>query len=306
MPAFLLSSSAARRVIAMIVGGMTMGGCERTVRARAAQAAPPIVDDFGDTSAFATTPARIVSLNPSTTEVLFAIGAGRRVVGRTTWDGWPDSARLVPDMGDALRPNIEAVLAARPDLVLLYASEDNRAAARSFRRAGVQTLTLRNDRISDFARTTMLLARATGDTARARTVVDSVSATLARVRNATTGLAHPRVFWKVYDRPLLTIGRGSFLSELVAIAGGINLYDDLASPSPAVTLEDVARRDPDIVMIAPGGEGPLREARAWRAVRAVREGRFALVDTARVGRPGVRLGEAAVSLAQRLHPEVTP
>lgn len=306
MPAFLLSRSALRRAVLVGSSVCALAACGPADPPRALTTAAPIVDDFGDTSAFASAPKRIVSLNPSTTEVLFAIGAGGRVVGRTTWDGWPDSAKLVPSMGDALRPNVEIVLAARPDLVLLYASEDNRAAARAFRRAGVATMTLRNDHISDFARTTRLLARATGDTVRARTVIDSVAATLARVRAATQGLARPRVFWKVYDRPLLTIGKGSFLSELVAIAGGENLYDDLASPSPAVTLEDVARRDPDVVMVAPGGDGPLQNAPAWRAVRAVREGHFALVDTARVGRPGVRLGEAAVSIAKRLHPEVMP
>ncbi len=304
MPAFLLSRTAC--AVVAVVGLLSAMACERTSTARGAGGATIIVDDFGDTSTFAAAPTRIVSLNPSTTEVLFTIGAGGRVVGRTTWDAWPDSARLVPDMGDALRPNVETVLAARPDLVLLYASEDNRAAARAFRRAGVNTLTLRNDRISDFARTTTLLARATGDTMRARIVVDSVTATLERVRAATQGLPRPRVFLKSYDRPLLTIGKGSFLSELVTIAGGENLYDDLPSPSPAVTLENVARRDPDLVMVAPGGEGPLKNSPAWRAVRAVREGHFALVDTARVGRPGVRLGEAAVSLAKQFHPDVTP
>ena len=272
----------------------------------AATTAATLVDDFGDTTRIGAPRTRIVSLNPSTTEVLFAIGAGGRVVGRTTWDLWPDSARLVPDLGDALRPNIEAVLAARPDLVLLYAREDNRAAAHAFRRAGIATLSLRNDRIADFARTTELIARASGDSVRARVVIDSVAATLARVRTAMATAPRVRVFWKVYDRPLLTIGRGSFMSELVAIAGGENLFDDLAAPSAAVTLEDVARRDPDLVLVAPGGEARLRASASWQAVRAVREGHLALVDTARVGRPGVRLGEAAVSLARLLHPGSAP
>ncbi len=304
MPAFFFPAPPVRRALVLL--GIAVAACEREAVPRPAAPFATFVDDAGDSAVLVAPATRIVSLNPSTTEVLFTIGAGARVVGRTTWDTWPDSARLVPDMGAALRPNVETVLAARPDLVLLYASEDNRAAAQAFRRAGVATLTLRNDKIADFARTTMMLGRAVGDTVRARRVVDSVSATLARVRAATAGRARPRVFWKVYDRPLLTIGRGSFLSELVTIAGGVNLYDDLSQPSPAVTLEDVARRDPDLVMVAPGSEARLRDAPAWRAVRAVREGRFGMVDTTRVGRPGVRLGEAAVSLARTLHPDITP
>ncbi|MFN2400766.1 MAG: ABC transporter substrate-binding protein, partial [Gemmatimonadaceae bacterium] len=87
-------------------------------------------DDFGVEvpEGTANSPARIVSLNPATTELLFAIGAGSRVVGRTHWDVWPDSAKLVPDLGPGLRPNVEAVLAKRPDLVIIYGSEENRAA----------------------------------------------------------------------------------------------------------------------------------------------------------------------------------
>ncbi|MBI3792641.1 MAG: ABC transporter substrate-binding protein, partial [Gemmatimonadetes bacterium] len=248
-----------------------LAACARDARPSVAAGGDVLVDDFGDSTRVVQPATRIVSLNPSTTEVLFAIGAGSRVVGRTTWDGWPDSARLVPSMGDALRPNVEVVLARKPDLVLLYASEDNRAAAAAFRRAGIATLTLRNDHIADFARTTMLIARLTGDTAQARRVVDTVTASLARVRDAMAGQPKVRAFWKTWDRPLLTIGKGSFLSELLAIAGGENLYDDLPSPSPAVTLEDVARRDPDVLLVAPGGERTPRASPAWRAVRAVRE-----------------------------------
>ena len=295
------------RAIAPLVA-WSGAGCTGEARVVPPSEATLIIDDFGDTLRPMTgdRPQRIVSLNPATTELLFAIGAGARVVGRTTWDGWPDSAKLVPALGDALRPNVEAVLAARPTLVLLYASEDNRAAARTLRSAGIPTLTLRNDRIADFVRTTMLIARATGDTARARIVVDTVQATLERVRRSTALGPRPKAFWKVWDRPLMTIGRGSFLSELVSIAGGINLYDDLASPSPTVTLEDVAQRDPDVILVAPGTGDALRRAVPWQAVRAVREGHLAVIDTARVGRPGVRLGEAAVSLARILRPGALP
>ncbi len=305
MPAFSFPLAARRAGLLDLAFAAACGG--RAGNGAAGQGAGVVlVDDFGDTTRLARRAERIVSLNPSTTEVLFAMGAGARVVGRTTWDAWPPEARAVPNLGDALRPNVEVVLATHPDLVLLYASQDNRAAAAAFHRAGIATLALRNDRIADFARTTRLIAQATGDTAAARVVVDSVTATLARVRDAMAGAPRVRAFWKTWDRPLLTIGKGSFLSELVAIAGGVNLYDDLASPSPEVTLEDVARRDPDVLLMGPGAERRLAEAPAWQAVRAVREGRIRLVDTALVGRPGVRLGEAAVSLARLLHPGTLP
>lgn len=272
----------------------------------ASETAPPAtsLDDFGRPIAFAHAPARIVSLNPTTTELLFAIGAGDRVVGRSRWDMWPDSARLVPALGDALRPSVEALLAARPDLVLLYASADNRPAADRLEAAGIPTIGLKIDRIEHFARATRLLGALTGDSLRARTVVDTVLATLDRVRSRTAGLERPSVFWHIWDSPLITIGSGSFLNELIEIAGGTNIYGDFGEVSPAISLEDVARRNPDWILAGPDGAETIRAGAAWQAVPAVAGGRVLVVDTLLVARPSVKLGEAAVSLARLLHPEI--
>ena len=276
-------------------------GCpERGARAAAASA-----DDFGVPvrSGTTTDPARIVSLNPTTTDLLFAIGAGPRVVGRTHWDSWSDSVREVADLGPGLRPNIEAVLGARPDLVVLYASADNAAAARQLRAAGVDVISLKVDRLADFRRATLLLGTATGETGRARSVVDSVTRTLERVRAATRDLPHPTVFCHIWDAPIITIGRGSYMNELVEIAGGRNVYGDVAAPSPTVSIEDVIRRDPDVIIAGPLGAAHLRESATWRTVGAVRRGRIVVVDTMLVGRPSARLGEAAAAIAQLLHPD---
>ena len=260
-------------------------------------------DDFGDTIVVAATPPkRIVSLQPATTEMLFAIGAGSRLVGRTTWDLWPDSAKLVPDLGDGIRPNVEAILAAHPDLVLLYASSDNRSTARALRAANIATLAIKVDRIADFQRVIRLLGAAVGDSARAATVEDTVMKSLARARASTAGKARPTVFWQMWDNPLLTIGRGSYLSELVEIAGGRNVYDSLPEPSPQIAFEDLARRDPDIILVAPQGIARIVNDPAWKRMKAVRTKQVLAVDTALVFRPSVRLGEAALSLAKLIHP----
>lgn len=260
------------------------------------------LDDFGDTIRVAPPAARIVSLIPATTEILFALGAGDRLVGRTHWDVYPDSARLVPDLGDGIRPNVEAVLAARPDLVVLYAGDDNRAAAARLRAGGVRTVALKVDSIAEFRRVTRVLGRLVGDDARGEAVVDSVDATLARVREATAALPRPAVFIRSWKTPLLTIGGGSFMTELLDIAGARNIYGELPQPSPQVSLEDVVRRDPDLVLASPEGRADILADPAWRAVRAVREGRVLAFDYELVARPSVRLGEAAVALATLLHP----
>lgn len=260
-------------------------------------------DDFGQTIALDSAAHRIVSLNPTTTEILFAIGAASKLVGRTKWDSWPDSAKYIPDVGDALRPNVEAVLNVHPDLVLLYASNDNKPAAERLKAAGVRTVALKVDSIAQFRRETMLLGRLVGDTVRARNVVDSVSRTLDRVRAATASLPRTSVFFHTWDKPIITIGANSFLSDLIAIAGGRNVYGDVNEVSPVVTLEDVVRRNPSIIIV--GGEptaNAILGSELWQAVPAVRAKRVFAYDTNTVGRPSVTLGMAAVNLANLLHP----
>ena len=266
---------------------------------------PAQLDDFGvPVPAGTAAPERIVSLNPTTTEILFTIGAGERVVGRSRWDLYPPDVRRVPELGDALRPSVETILAARPDLVVLYASADNRPAAERLRAAGIPTVGLKIDRVEEFVAATRLLGALTGDTASARIVADSVVATLDAIRERTRVLERPSVFWHIWDAPLITIGSGSFLHELVDIAGGENVYGFAEEISPAVSLEDVARRDPHFVLAGPDNAANLRRSPGWQSVRAVREGRILVVDTTLVARPSVKLGEAAVSLARLLHPEV--
>jgi iron complex transport system substrate-binding protein len=259
-------------------------------------------DDFGDPVRIGALPVRIVSLNPATTEILFTLGAGTRLVGRTKYDSWPDSAKLIPSLGDGIQPNVEAVLAAHPDLVILYASQDNRPAAARFRAAGVNTLSLKVDHISDFRRTVLLLGSILHDSARAKTVIDSVFQTLDSVRAATAKLNRPSVFWHIWDAPVITIGSGSFMNELVDIAGGKNVYADIAGPSAQVSLEDISRRNPDFILAGPIGSAQIASDSRWRIVRAARDNKIFVVDTLLVARPSVRLGEAAVSLANLLHP----
>ena len=174
------------------VSVLLLAGCQSdSARARSAS------DDLGFPIAVGKPANRIVSLNPATTDLIFALGAGRRLVGRTHWDLYPDSAKLVPDLGPGLRPNIEAVIGTHPDLVLLYASQDNRAAATALRAAGINTVSLRIDHIADFHRAARLIGRLVGDSALGVMVSDSVKRTLLRGRAATASFETPAVFWHI-------------------------------------------------------------------------------------------------------------
>ncbi len=124
---------------------------------RQATHAGPLLDDGGTPVSLPGPPRRIVSLIPATTELLFALGAGDRLVGRTTWCDYPAEAARVPDLGNGIGPNLEAVVGARPDLVLLYLSPGNAAATERLRALGIPVLQLRTDRIVDLDRIARLL-----------------------------------------------------------------------------------------------------------------------------------------------------
>src|SRR3954471_11580418 len=145
-------SVSSRALYALLALSLSCEGSPAKSASKSPADSAAFTDDFGNTVTFDSIPKRIVSLNPTTTEILFAIGAGPRLVGRTRWDSWPDSARFVPNVGDAMRPNVEAILATHPDLVVFYASNDNRPAEASLRKAHIKTVAFRIDSIEQFKR----------------------------------------------------------------------------------------------------------------------------------------------------------
>jgi ABC-type Fe3+-hydroxamate transport system substrate-binding protein len=272
-------------------------------------AAPADTDDFGaplPTDASAS--ARVVSLNPAATEVIFALGAQGTLVGRSRWDEFPAAATSIPALGDGIRPNVEAVLAVRPTLVVLYATPDNRAAAESFARAGVKTLALRVDRIAQFHAMVRTLGVALGVEARARTVSDSVTATLDRVGATVTRLVpvaeRKRVVWAAWSSPPIVIGGGSYMDELLTLSGADNVFHDAPTPSVTVSAEEIIRRAPTYVVTSAKTAPTLAATSGWQAVPAVQGQRFIFHDPTVTGRPSVVLGMAAVQLARALHPTI--
>lgn len=265
---------------------------------------PADTDDFGaPLPTDAQYAARVVSLNPAATEIIFAIGADSALVGRSRWDEFPPEAQRIMPVGDGIRPSIETVLSVQPTLVILYATADNRSAAEALARAGVRTVALRADRIEGFYALTRRLGVMLGATERAGVVVDSVRRTLDRVRTLTASVQErPSVVWPVWESPPMVIGGGSYLDELLTIAGARNVFHDDSTASPSVSVEEIARRAPGYVITGSTRVDVLKEATSWRAVPAVREGHFVVVNQDLTGRPSVVLGMAATHLARLLHP----
>lgn len=267
---------------------------------------PSYADDWGRTVTLAAPARRIVSLSPSTTEIVFALGLGSRLAGRTRWCDYPAAARAVADVGDGIAPNVEAIAARRPDLVLLYASPANRPAVQRLEALGIATAALALDRAEDVRRAARLIGALAGATG----VADSLVAAFDSSRAAAAGEAapptgrRPRLYVHVWTDPPVTVGRGSYLAEILRDAGADNLFDDVTASSATISLESLARRDPDAIVVLTGdtlGEPPpLADRPPWRAVRAVREARYLLLDGSLYGRPSPRMPLAVRDLAARL------
>lgn len=268
-----------------------------------------VVDDAGRTVSVAAPARRIVSLLPSFTELLFAMGAGDRLVGRTAWCDYPPAARAVPSVGDGMPPNVEAVAARRPDLVVLYRSGANLAPAEQLTRLGVPAVILRLDRLEDLGPAARVLGKLTGREAQAESLAVAMDSLAAQAPAPS-----PRsLVFIVWDNPPIVIGRGSYLDQLAGLAGARNVFADVSAPSAQVALETIAARDPDWIAVLSDSAGPppppppaFAARREWRAVRAVREGRFLTLPGSLFGRPGPRSGEAVRQLRARLEGGAAP
>ncbi|PYP28254.1 MAG: hypothetical protein DMD55_05960 [Gemmatimonadetes bacterium] len=286
--------------------------CRPTDRATPPPPPPPatspggvaVTDDAGRRVTLSAPARRIVSLSPAVTELLFALGAGDWVVGRTTWCDYPPAARAVPSVGDGLNPNLEAVAARRPDLVILYRSALNETAAQQLARLGIAAAVVRQDRLEDLARAAGLVATLTGRGAAGASLARGIDSLLHAPAPPAPAAARRRVAFVVWDNPPMVIGGGSYLDELATLAGTENVFHDIPAASATVSLETIAARDPDVIAVLADSGAPAVPAwaarREWQVVRAVRERRFAVLGGSLFARPSPRAPQAVAALRRAL------
>jgi ABC-type Fe3+-hydroxamate transport system substrate-binding protein len=273
-----------------------------SARPPATPAAIVVIDDNGDTTQLSHPAARIVSLSPASTELVFALGAGPQLVGRTRWCDYPAAAAAVPDVGDGIPPNIEAVLAQHPDLVLLYRSAQNAEAATRFRAAGVAVLTLRMDQLDDVARLARLLGPALGRQRSGDSLAGELDRALGAIRDSLSRVTTepPSVLLLAWDQPPIAIGAGSFQSEILTLAGGRNAFADLRAPSAPVSIEAIAARNPEFILTSDSATPAYGRRSEWRVIPAVKGGKFVHFADPAFGRPGPRAPQLIAALRQQL------
>jgi iron complex transport system substrate-binding protein len=266
-----------------------------------------VVDDAGRTVRLAAPATRIISLIPAQTEVVTVLGGVERLLARTRWD---TDARLahLPSLGDALTPSVEWIVAQRPDLVIAWTDGDARTIVQRLSAAGV---TVYSSRVESLAEIDAMIARIgtlLGRAAAADSLIASIDAQLDSVRTAVAGRARPAVLYLIDEDPAMAAGAGTFVGQLVEVAGGRNVFGDLPQFYPQISLEEILRRDPDLIIRPTTRPGvarlaALRAKPGWRELRAVRDARVHEIDVDLYNRPGITVGRAARGLAQIIHPD---
>ncbi|UCG88582.1 MAG: ABC transporter substrate-binding protein [Gemmatimonadota bacterium] len=248
-----------------------------------------LVDDTGHGVSLQAPPTRIVSLAPGHTELLFAIGAGDRLVGRTRWCDYPPAVESIPSVGDGLNPSVEGVLAQNPDLVVFYASPANEPAIARLQQLGIATVSLLTDDLEDFMRAADLLGDLTGESERNDSLVASLRHEISSLDATRPRDSLPTVLLVAWGNPPVVIGGASFLSEIVELAGARNAFADVDRPSLTVSIETIVERNADLVLIASDSGIPAwTERPEWRVVPAVRDRRFIVVHGTEFSRPSFR------------------
>ncbi len=248
-------------------------------------------------------PRRVVSLAPSATDTVIALGHADLIVGVTRYDTSPEVAKL-PRVGGFLDPIPEAVLALRPDLVLWVTDGGALATVQRIADLGVPVLALPVIGVGDVIAAARVVARALGDPVSGERLVGSLEQAVERTRGAATRLPKVRVLLAVGREPLVVAGPGSYPDELLRIAGGVNVVQS-ERPWPVYPLEKAVADDPDVVIDAAvrehgGGIGHLS------AIPAVRQGRLRVLERDDALRPGPRLTRALDDLFRALHPGAQP
>ncbi len=245
-------------------------------------------------------PQRVVSLAPSVTEDLFAVGAGASVVGVSAYSDYPPAAKRLPTVATFASIDTERIVELRPDLVLGIAPQA--ALARDVGRAHLRVELMRDDTLADVYADLALVGARTGHAAQARRLVARLRARTAALTRGIRSGRRPAVFVVLGTAPIFTVGRGSYIATLIDLAGGRNAAADVRAPYARYSDEALVARQPDVLIVDPDVHLSEALGRApWNALRAVREHRvYTLPDAAILERPGPRYNDGLAWLLATL------
>ena len=264
-----------------------------------------VVDDSGRRVTIPVKVERFVSLAPNLTEIAYAIGAGDRLVGNTTFCNYPEQAKNVTKVGDTLQPSIERILTLRPQLVLVSTASQLEAFTSQLNEHDIAVYITDPHDLDGVFRTITNLGDLLNQTEIASDVVKQLRARAETVERAVAGRPGVRVFFQLSGQPLYTAGKTSFVTNLIERAGGQSVSADVNEAWPRLSDEAALASRPEAVIILSGETmgADTKVAPALQNSPAVRTGRVYSIDAELLTRPGPRLVDGLEHIARALHPE---
>jgi iron complex transport system substrate-binding protein len=275
----------------------------------AANSAPgrTFTDELGREVNIVFPPQRIVSLAPSVTEILFALGLGDRVAGVTTYCDFPAEAKTKEKMGDTLNPNLERLIALKPDLIIITTASQLEKLMQQLGELNIPIYVTNPRTVGEVVVSIRKIGAATGAAAKAEEIASEMDRRIADVEQRVKDLPKPNVLYVLQTAPLITTGRNTFINDLINLAGGKSVSASESADYPQLSRETAIARAPEII-IAPETHGTelVKEEdlrRDFAVTPAVKTNRIVRVNPDWTDRPGPRIVEGLEQLAQGLHPQ---
>jgi iron complex transport system substrate-binding protein len=295
------------RKVARLIRGLVLAALVALSLPGAEALAWTVRDMQGREVVLAAPPRRVVSLVPSVTEMIYALGGEDRLVGRTDFCDYPPAARAKTSVGGMINPSLETIVALKPDLVFITSSGNRQETFTQLAHLKIPVYEVAAERLVDVKDVARRLGTLTGRDAAVGPLVDAIDRRVAGVREAVKPYGRPKVLYVLWPDPLIVPGRRALVTELIDIAGGASITAADADDYPRYSLEAAVAKSPEVIVLANHGStsGPIAIDR-WRrltSLPAVKTGRLRSVDGNLMHRYGPRILDGLDQLARAIHPE---
>lgn len=299
---------------------ISLSGCKSSMNTQSTDVIPKetsasfpltITDALGRRVILRTVPQRIVSLAPSNTEILFYLGLGDRVVGDTTYCDYPEEAKLITKIGSFKDPSLEKVVTLKPDLVL--ATDMHEQIIKQLEDAGLNVLVLKPTTIEQIFNSIQLVGRAADVEDKAITLTKDLKDRVNVVNNKVANIAanqRPTVYYELWYEPLMSVGKGTMIGQIIELSGGINVTADCAEQYPQLSEEVIIEKNPEVMINSYGHDAKkitpeeIAARKGWKEISFVKNNRIYTIDSDCLTIAGPRIVDGLEMMAGYLYPEL--
>lgn len=268
------------------------------------------IDETGREVNIPPSPKRIVSLAPSITETLFALGLGEEIVGVTTFSDYPEAAKSKPCVGSFVNISLEKVVSLNPDLIIGTADGNKKETIEQLERIGFPVYMINPASLEEIFEMILDIGSITGKDNMAKGLVSTLRERVDTVVSQTASLKKPKVFFQIGIDPIVTVGRDTLHNKLIGLGGGINISGRQTAKYPRYSIEEIIVRKPEIIILSSMKRGEdfdrIRDTwKRWKNIPAVKNNRIYILDTDLTDHPSHRIIDGLEAMARIIHPEVS-